>query len=128
MSILKEGQTMKKLKKKKMVVAIIVALIGASATVAAAMIGKEKISNICINNNGGDVINAGDNSDITINKIQLDETIEDDDERERPYTVRETYIGEQSGEPGVEYNLVCVDTRLEGWCYVTYYTYDVTYY
>lgn len=118
---------MKILKKKKLIVAIIVAVIGALATIVAATIENEKIINIS-SCKGGNAINGDVNSVITINEIQVDETKEQNDERERPYTVRQTFTSEQSGEPGIKYNFVCVDSKLEGSCYVTYYTYDVTYY
>lgn len=98
-------------------------------TINAVMIGKEKEGSITIDNHGDGIVIYGDDNDPTIIKeIYVNKATEQTDDRERPYTVRETYTSERSGEPGKEYNLVCIDTRMSGWAFVTYYTYDVTYY
>lgn len=119
---------MKKPQEKKKMIGV---LIGASATIIAAFIMRGKVGTInTVENEQGNIhiINGGNGSTISITEIQSNGAIEQEDERERPYTVRKAYPCEQSGEPGKEYNLVCVDTRMTGSCYVTYYTYDVTYY
>lgn len=93
---------------------------------AKSMITIDNNETININNDGVGVYN--EDGTVIIYKIQSNEATEQDTERERPYTVRETYTCEQAGEPGKEYNLVCVDTRMSGSFYITYWIYDVTYY
>lgn len=108
--------------------AVITALVGTAITVIINMNNFNGDNNTNINGNvdNSTVINGN----IYNNTVYADDNfIEESYERERPYTVRETYLSERSGDDGNDYKLVSVDTRMgPDMKLYTYYTYDVTYY
>lgn len=121
----------RKKRKKKWKIEIIVALIGLLGALLAPIVtfflslDKEDVhlenGNVFINN--GSIYNSVENYNENSYEINLQQGITN-----RPYTVRETYTSVRSGEENIEYKLVSTDTRMVGTYFITYYTYDVTYY
>lgn len=121
----------RKKRKKKWKTEIVVALIGLSGALLAPIVtsflslDKEDVplenGNVFINN--GNIYNSVENYNENSYEINLQQSITN-----RPYTVRETYTSARSGEENIEYKLVSTDTRMVGTYFITYYTYDVTYY
>lgn len=109
--------------------AVITALVGTAITVIINMNNFNGDNNTNINGNvdNSTVINGNIYNNNTV--YADDNFIEESYERERPYTVRETYLSARSGDDGNDYKLVSVDTRMGSDMKMhTYYTYDVTYY
>ena len=117
--------------KKKWRIEIIVALIGVSGTIfgslVASFLSLDKADvylengNVFINN--GNIDNTVENYKDIFSENNLQQDI-----ISCPYTVRETYTSARSGEENIEYKLISIDTRVVGTNFITYYTYDVTYY